>query len=75
MSFTLAFQPSSDDKSEQRSIQQLITRINEERGAFRNVSEETLRDEIAKATGSTGNEDSDEAVSYTHLTLPTIYSV
>jgi len=60
MSFTLALQPSSGDSSEQRSIQQLITKLNEERGAFRNVTEETLCDEIAKATASTGDENLDE---------------
>ena len=60
MTFTIALEPSSGDDFEQRSIQQLITRINEERGAFRNVTEETLRDEIAKATTSNGNDDSDE---------------
>jgi mediator of RNA polymerase II transcription subunit 17 len=60
MSFTLALQPTPGDNSQQKSIQQLITKINEERGAFRNVTEETLRDEIAKAATGTDNQDVDE---------------
>jgi len=59
MSFALALQPAHGADTQQRSIQQLITRINEERGAFRNVTEETLHDEIAKALSGTGNEDLD----------------
>jgi len=59
MSFSLALQPASAADIQQKSIQQLITKINEERGAFRNVTEETLRDEIAKAATGTGNVDQD----------------
>jgi len=60
MSFALALQPASGADTQQKSIQQLITRINEERGAFRNVTEESLRDEIAKAATDAGNEALDE---------------
>jgi len=60
MSFTLALQPVLGDGAQQKSIQQLITRINEERGAFRNVTEETLLDELAKASTGSGDDDLDE---------------
>lgn len=48
MAFSLALQPVSQQKSDQLSLKDLITRINEERGAFRNVTEEKLREEVIK---------------------------
>ncbi len=39
--------PAKDDKS--TALPSLISRINIERGSFRNVTEESLKEEIAKA--------------------------
>jgi mediator of RNA polymerase II transcription subunit 17 len=48
MSFPLALQPTSQQEEDQLSLQHFITRINEERGAFRNVTEGKLREEVIK---------------------------
>jgi len=48
MSFPIALQPLVNNHIEKASLQDLVRRINEERGAFRNVTEEQLREEIAK---------------------------
>lgn len=48
MSFPIALQPLVNSHVEQASLQDLVRRINEERGAFRNVTEDKLKDEIAK---------------------------
>lgn len=48
MSLPLALQPQSNADKDDRSLQDFITRINNERGAFRNVTEEKLKEEIAR---------------------------
>lgn len=48
MSFPIALQPLVNGHNEKASLQDLVRRINEERGAFRNVTEEQLKEEIAR---------------------------
>jgi len=48
MSFSVALQPLIKSQAETASLQDLVRRINEERGAFRNVTEDQLKEEIAR---------------------------
>lgn len=48
MSFSVALQPIARRNAENASLQDLVRRINEERGAFRNITEEQLKEEIVK---------------------------
>jgi hypothetical protein len=60
MSFSLALQPFNQRKADQLSLQYFISRINEERGAFRNVTEEKVQEEVIKEARHI-QEDVDEA--------------
>jgi len=56
MSFPIALQPVLSSQVETLSLQDLVRRINEERGAFRNVTEDQLKEEIAKDQHKTDDE-------------------
>jgi len=52
MSFPLALQPVAREDTENASLQDLVRRINEERGAFRSITEEQLKEEITNDLAS-----------------------
>lgn len=63
MSLPLALQPQANPDKDEKSLQHLIARINEERGSFRDVDEAKLKEEIARDLATDveaqGNENED----------------